>query len=75
MEDYIYIINTWFIGTDSEILMMEEWLVKMLEVAEMTELTYLITERSTTIFISQWKPLMEFLLKNKNERLIYIFKG
>lgn len=45
------------------------------EVAEMTELTYLITERSTTIFISQWKPLMEFLLKNKNERLIYMFKG
>lgn len=35
------------------------------EISEMTKLTYLIREKSTSTFISNWKPLKSFCWKKK----------
>lgn len=49
----------------------EQWMMNMTELAKVAKLICLITERSTTIFISNWKPLMDiFLKKDKNEVVI-----
>lgn len=43
--------------------MKEDWLVKMTEFAEMAKSICLIRERPTTIFVNDWKPFKDFLLK------------
>lgn len=54
---------------DSGIPIMEEWLVKITEFAEMVKLTYLIRKKTTIVFISDWKPFMDFLLKTGKNNL------
>uniref|UniRef100_A0A8C5STB0 Uncharacterized protein n=1 Tax=Laticauda laticaudata TaxID=8630 RepID=A0A8C5STB0_LATLA len=52
---------------------MDEWLQKLMELAEMDKLTALIKEKKNT-FISTWKPLLDFVLEvEKNESLILHF--
>ena len=46
---------------DSALHTMEEWLVKMMELAEMAKLTSLIREKTITMFTADWKPLIAFL--------------
>lgn len=53
---------------------LEAWRVKMRELEEMAKLTCLVRERTITAFISDWKPLIAFLLKReKSEIVIYGF--
>lgn len=54
---------------DSEILTMEEWLMKMTEWTEMATFTCLIRKRAIATFISDWKHLIYFLLKRTSETL------
>ena len=46
---------------DSIIPTMEEWMVKLMELAEMAKLTALIREKTLTNFMANWKPLLDFL--------------
>lgn len=39
---------------------MEEWMVKMMELAEMIKLTFLFRENTASMFIANWKPIMDF---------------
>lgn len=55
---------------DSGIPTMEEWLVKVTELAEVAKLTSLIRERTITTFISGWNILMDFLLKKEENKLV-----
>lgn len=58
----------------SEIPTTEEWLWYMTKIAEMAMLTCLNKERTTSTFISNWKPFMNLLLKTeKHELVIYEF--
>lgn len=50
---------------DSELPTKEEWLMEMTELMEMAKLTCLITQRSTSAFISEWKPFMKFAGKRE----------
>lgn len=45
----------------------EKWMMNMTERAKTAKLTCLMTERSTTIFISNWKPLVDILLKKRQK--------
>lgn len=58
---------------DSALLTVEEWLVKLTELAEIDKLTSLIREKAiSAISIGDRKPLLESLYKNKsNELVIY----
>lgn len=47
----------------SEISTTEELLVEMTILAEMEKLIFLSREKTITAFISNWKSLMDFLLK------------
>lgn len=45
----------------------------MIKLAERAKLIFLIRERKITLFVSEWKPLMDFLLKKwKNEVMINV---
>lgn len=55
---------------------MKEWIVKLMELAEMAKLTTLMKNKQTknTIFVSICKPLLDFLLKkDRNETMIFGF--
>lgn len=48
----------------------------MIELSDMAKLTCFVSERSTTTFISNWKPLVVFFFfaekkEKKNELVIY----
>lgn len=47
---------------------MEDWLVNVTELAQMTKLTCWLRERSTTIFITDWKSLMDFFAAEKKKK-------
>ena len=40
---------------------MNEWLMKMMELAAMAKLTALIKEGATTRFMLDWKPFIEYV--------------
>lgn len=51
---------------------MEEWIVKMMECAQMAKLPALIREKTLINFNADWKPLFNFLCETeKNEIMIY----
>lgn len=52
--------------SDTVILTMEEWAVKVMQLAEMATLTVLIKENNLCSFVSIWKPLLDSLLKTEN---------
>ena len=55
--------------------MMEEWMLKILELAEMAKLTAIIREISTNMFRLEWNPLIEYLHeKEKNDVFVYGFQ-
>ena len=50
--------------------MVEDWIVKLMDLAQMAKLTVLIREHSVSGFISTWQLLLEYLLViEKNEVL------
>ena len=54
--------------------MVEDWIIKLMDLAHMAKLTVLIREHSISGFISAWQPLLEYLLVlEKNEVLILGF--
>lgn len=50
----------------------DEWLMKLIELAEKNKLTSLITEKTTSIFIGNWNPLMEIWQKMNNMKLRFM---
>ena len=59
---------------DAQIPSMEDWMIKLMELAQMAKLTALIRENTVTGFVSIWKPLLDYLLvMQKNEVLILGF--
>lgn len=49
---------------------MEKWLLKMVKLAEMAELTTLISEKKISALIADWKPLIDFLCETKQNPLM-----
>lgn len=53
---------------------MKEWMVKLVEPAEMMKLTTLIKEKSLSNFVFTWKLILDFLLEmERNTTLILGF--
>uniref|UniRef100_A0A670Y998 Uncharacterized protein n=1 Tax=Pseudonaja textilis TaxID=8673 RepID=A0A670Y998_PSETE len=53
---------------DTSVLIMDEWLQKLMELTEMAKLTTLIKEKNISTFVSTWRHLLNFVLeveKNK----------
>lgn len=46
------------------IFTMEEWMVKMLELAETAKLTSWIRGKPISTFIADWKPFIDFFFRN-----------
>lgn len=42
---------------------MEEWMVKLIELADIAKLTTLIKEETLSNFLYKWKPLWDFFLE------------
>lgn len=56
-----------------KMLFLEEWLVKMMELAEMDKLTALIREMIST-FIADWKPLIDSLHETEKVNLWWLYR-
>lgn len=53
---------------------MDEWIVKVMEIAEMAKPIVWLKKRTKTTFIKDWKSFVDFLLKmDINELVIYGF--
>lgn len=48
-----------------ETLTVENWWLKNLELAEMAKLISLIRENAISIFMTNWKPFIDFLHENE----------
>ena len=48
---------------------MDEWKLKILELAAMAKLTVIMRERSTSIFTLEWKPLIEYFQETEKENV------
>ena len=60
---------------DPQILTVEDWIVKLMDLSQMAKLTALIREHSVSAFILTWQPLLDYLLAiEKNDVLILGFR-
>lgn len=55
---------------DSHIPIMEEWMVKLIELAEMANLTGLIIENTLFRHISTWELLLDFSIETEKKIIL-----
>lgn len=54
--------NSW---KGNKIPTVEDWMIKQTELTEMAKLTSLVREKTIRAFLADWKPYMDFLLKEE----------
>lgn len=75
---YMVIVTRLLYANDwkgNEIPTVEDWMIKLIELTEMAKLTSLVRGKTIRTFLTDWKPYMEFLLKEEKSELIISGSG